>query len=156
MSGERASSFVCISDNASWLNQISAAALADDAQLVAQVAWAQFDSAPMQHAHPQHWAYALIEGESKLLDIRLGRLCRSFPFGVLVQISADFPANDQQLFAHGFKKFSELDENLTHKRRDQNYLSNSERCYRFRLEEYKAVPDWLNARFWAHPDRFLL
>jgi hypothetical protein len=28
------------------------------------------------------------------------------------------------------------------------------RIYEYNLATYKAVPDWLNARFWAHPERW--
>jgi hypothetical protein len=28
------------------------------------------------------------------------------------------------------------------------------RLYHFDLDTYKSVPDWLNARFWAHPERW--
>jgi hypothetical protein len=28
------------------------------------------------------------------------------------------------------------------------------RIYEYDLATYKAVPDWLNARFWAHPERW--
>jgi hypothetical protein len=28
------------------------------------------------------------------------------------------------------------------------------RVYHYDLSTYKAVPDWLNARFWAHPERW--
>lgn len=27
-------------------------------------------------------------------------------------------------------------------------------CYQFSLRDYKPVPDWLNARFWANPERW--
>ncbi len=28
------------------------------------------------------------------------------------------------------------------------------RCYAYDLHSYKATPDWLNARYWAHPERW--
>jgi hypothetical protein len=28
------------------------------------------------------------------------------------------------------------------------------RVYHYDLDTYKTVPDWLNARFWAHPERW--
>jgi hypothetical protein len=28
------------------------------------------------------------------------------------------------------------------------------RIYHYDIETYKTVPDWLNARFWAHPERW--
>lgn len=28
------------------------------------------------------------------------------------------------------------------------------RVHEYNLETYKSVPDWLNARFWAHPERW--
>lgn len=32
--------------------------------------------------------------------------------------------------------------------------ANQVRLHAFDLETYKTVPDWLNARFWAHPERW--
>jgi hypothetical protein len=26
--------------------------------------------------------------------------------------------------------------------------------YRFSIHDYKPVPDWLNAKYWAHPERW--
>ncbi|GGM07337.1 DUF6231 family protein [Pseudomonas asuensis] len=34
--------------------------------------------------------------------------------------------------------------------RDQQILT----LFTYDLHDYKQVPDWLNARFWAHPERF--
>ncbi len=28
------------------------------------------------------------------------------------------------------------------------------RCYAYDLHHYKTTPDWLNARYWAHPERW--
>ncbi len=35
-------------------------------------------------------------------------------------------------------------------RRDQQVLS----LFTYDLHDYKQVPDWLNARFWANPENF--
>jgi len=34
--------------------------------------------------------------------------------------------------------------------------SGENRWYEYRLSHYKQAPDWLNARFWANPERFKL
>lgn len=31
---------------------------------------------------------------------------------------------------------------------------NSRRVFYYDLDSYKTVPDWLNARYWAHPERW--
>lgn len=28
------------------------------------------------------------------------------------------------------------------------------RCYRYDIHDYKQVPDWLNSKYWAHPERW--
>ena len=33
-------------------------------------------------------------------------------------------------------------------------FGNFELMFEFRLHDYKQRPDWLNARYWAHPERF--
>ncbi len=33
-------------------------------------------------------------------------------------------------------------------------LAGSDRTFQFNLHDYKAQPDWLNARFWANPQRW--
>ncbi len=32
--------------------------------------------------------------------------------------------------------------------------ANATSLYRYDIETYKQVPDWLNARYWAHPERW--
>jgi hypothetical protein len=32
--------------------------------------------------------------------------------------------------------------------------ANNMRIFHYDLESYKTVPDWLNARYWAHPERW--
>jgi len=51
---------------------------------------------------------------------------------------------DEQFFAFGFRRIGELAEVSGLQRR----------WYAYSLRDYKQSPDWLNARFWAHPERF--
>jgi hypothetical protein len=32
--------------------------------------------------------------------------------------------------------------------------TDSMRIFHYDLDTYKTVPDWLNARYWAHPERW--
>ncbi|MFK7853176.1 MAG: DUF6231 family protein [Granulosicoccus sp.] len=65
--------------------------------------------------------------------------------------SAATPANasiaDHRLFAFGFKrlKIVELSSDTT-----------QARWFEYRLSSYKSSPHWLNAQFWANPERFEL
>jgi len=151
-----AQAIVCISNNDQWVGAVSSAAEAAGAPVSNALSWEQFDSAPMDFAHPECWAYAHMDEAAALLDVRLGNLCRSFPYGVLLELSEGVDASDQQLFAHGFQIFGARDEKMTGLGGKHHFLHLRERCFKFRLEEYKAVPDWLNARYWAHPERFHL
>jgi len=155
-----AQSIVCISNSSQWLEGVASSAQAAGASAPNALSWEQFDSAPMEFAHPNCWAYAFIsEGPEllpELLNVRLGGLCRSFPFGVLLEIAADVDAPDQQLFSHGFQKLGDAGKKMAQSNDKHHFLNSEERCFKFRLEEYKAVPDWLNAKFWAHPERFNL
>lgn len=147
---------VCIGDNPQWLDGITTRALAAGAPAPTWLSWGQFESAPMTFADPVCVAYAYLDKETDSLDIHLGALCRCFPHGVLLQLAADVKAKDQQFFAHGFQKIGAFGEIMTASGDEDVFLDTAERCFQYRLEHYKAVPDWLNARFWAHPERFHL
>jgi len=90
-------------------------------------------------------------------DRSLGKACLAFPDRLLVEHTvaigttervgagqANEPeASPNRFFAFGFK------------RRMQHTSERSRRSlYEFRLRDYKQAPEWLNARFWAHPERF--
>lgn len=80
----------------------------------------------------------------------LGEACRAAPRLVIVEHaecqSGDGLLADEQFFAFGFRKLGNSVE-----------PSGVKRCwYAFSLRDYKQAPDWLNARFWAHPERFSL
>lgn len=79
----------------------------------------------------------------------LGALCRHSPGLVLVEHSGSPNASDmladEQFFAFGFRVL------------EKSVVPDGQRSiYAFRLSDYKQAPDWLNARFWAHPERFEL
>ncbi len=88
------------------------------------------------------------------LEQRLGRAIRAFPHRVLVHCthSADKATddtfiNDDVFFAFGFRKLQLATDKVAGE-------PESTRWFEFRLSQYKAAPDWLNARFWANPERF--
>jgi len=90
---------------------------------------------------------------------RLGTACRRFPGRVVVwqrdevpDASPDAPRGTSaytppleatHFFAYGFRRLlaTEID-GMRHA------------LYEYRLADYKRPPDWLNARFWANPERF--
>ncbi len=49
----------------------------------------------------------------------------------------------QDMIGHGFSRVSEW------KRQDPQ-----SELYRFDIADYKTTPDWLNSRYWAHPELF--
>lgn len=65
------------------------------------------------------------------------------------------------LLAHGFRRLT-LDPSATARGRVTDAFADhtarasapSVTLFRVALHDYKTVPDWLNARFWAHPERW--
>lgn len=76
------------------------------------------------------------------LAAELGQAVRRFPQRLLVSIETSEP-NDAAFFAFGFRKL-------------QMEHQESIRLFEYCLSEYKQSPDWLNARYWANPERFSL
>ncbi|MGQ7846555.1 DUF6231 family protein [Granulosicoccus sp. 3-233] len=74
------------------------------------------------------------------LAAELGRAVRRFPERLIISVDTKEP-DDAAFFAFGFRKL-QLD--------DQGSI----RLFEYCLSEYKQVPDWLNARYWANPERF--
>lgn len=78
------------------------------------------------------------------IELLLGRAVRLFSTQLIVYTrSTTLP--DSVLFAFGFRKL------------EVEGLSSGEdslRWFEYRLSHYKQPPDWLNARFWANPERF--
>lgn len=77
----------------------------------------------------------------------LGLACRVSPRLLLVEQtttqSSTFLIKDEQFFAFGFRVVEKTDESDVRRT-----------LHAFSLSDYKQAPDWLNARFWAHPERF--
>lgn len=69
--------------------------------------------------------------------------------GVASQAAAPASASiaDHRLFAFGFKRL---------KVDDLSADSAQVRWFEYRLSSYKSSPHWLNAQFWANPERFEL
>ena len=82
---------------------------------------------------------ARLQGDSALAS-ELGKAVRRFPERLVVSIDSAEPA-DTAFFAFGFRKLQLAEQG-------------SIRLFEYCLSEYKQPPDWLNARFWANPDRF--
>ncbi len=75
-----------------------------------------------------------------VLATELGKAVRRFPERLVVSIDSPEPA-DTAFFAFGFRKLQLTEQG-------------SIRLFEYCLSEYKQPPDWLNARYWANPDRF--
>lgn len=77
----------------------------------------------------------------------LGLATRTSPSLLLVEHTQTSPTHkllsDEQFFAFGFRVLEKTG-NSGH----QTAL------YAYSLSDYKKAPDWLNARYWAHPERF--
>ena len=96
--------------------------------------------------------YLFLDGSSLSLDVarkdalrqdleqKLGDACRLFPHQLLVQLQK-LPSDwtPDPLFAFGFRQMK---------------TTVGSAIFEFRLSDYKAPPDWLNARFWANPERY--
>jgi len=78
----------------------------------------------------------------------LGVACRTSPGLVLVEHSSSSPASalfgDELFFAFGFHRLGQASE----------VSGLQQQWYTYSLRDYKRSPEWLNARFWAHPERF--
>ncbi len=78
----------------------------------------------------------------------LGQACRAAPKRVLVEHpqrqTSDNLLGDEQFFAFGFRKLQ----------KSERSGGLDCRWYTYSLSSYKQAPDWLNARFWANPERF--
>lgn len=76
-------------------------------------------------------------------DEILGQAVRQFPVGLLVHTLRSSPV-DAAFFAFGFRRLNVI----------VNSPLGTHRWYEFSLSDYKQAPDWLNARFWANPERY--
>ncbi len=78
----------------------------------------------------------------------LGLACRTSPGFVLVEHANARVGlkllGDEQFFAYGFRRMGQPVE----------VSGLQQRWFAYSLRDYKQAPDWLNARFWAHPERF--
>lgn len=91
----------------------------------------------------------------------LGRVVRSFPHRVILHCITpleDSQWSDNAFFAFGFQKVlqmlpsdlpPDLQSTLPSELKGQKI-----RWFEYRMTTYKPAPDWLNARFWANPERF--
>jgi len=78
----------------------------------------------------------------------LGMACRTSPGLVLVEHTSTTSGSkllgDEQFFAYGFRRMGQ----------NKEVSGLQQQWYVYSLRDYKQSPDWLNARFWAHPERF--
>lgn len=117
----------------------------------------EFPPLPALHAlylaNPVRFARCLTVGEdlpSGADDLRqrvlhLLAVCRDrVGDRVLVRLDkdcADLEIDRNVLFSLGFRQYSRVPD---------------EHLFLFSLSEYKTVPEWLNAKYWAHPERWRL
>lgn len=90
-----------------------------------------------------------LDANSPHLQEALGQAVRSFPHRVLVHIrmtGVHSAPDDDVLFALGFRRLVVVPDSQSPDARV--------RWFEYRLSEYKHSPEWLNARFWANPERF--
>jgi len=94
-----------------------------------------------------------IESEEPNLDRVLGLSCRLYPQRLLVKVSGREPVIPAaRFFAFGFRRMAQTTmAELT----EQDGMSGDwPIIYEYRLADYKRTPDWLNAKYWANPERF--
>lgn len=78
---------------------------------------------------------------ARLRDLHGGRLLLLLPAAAHTQHASRW--DDNELLAMGLLRVGSYDD-----------AGGGQHLYRFDLADYKTTPDWLNARFWAHPERW--
>jgi len=145
-----------ISDDAAWCRLMDAQADAP----AHTIGWTAFDREPLALAHPARLAVARLAAAAALLDRRLGQLCRAFPSGVVIELVDAQQHADAKLFAHGYRLIrpgvNQPATDCSESSAGDKITSPNIRCFEYRLRDYKPVPEWLNSRYWAHPERFNL
>ena len=105
---------------------------------------------PHQSTQQAHRTLVLqIKPEHHDLSLYLGRAIRAFPHRVLLHCYTppDTPAlSNDTFYAFGFRALPVMQE--------EGAQQGHTYWYEYQLSDYKSAPDWLNARFWANPDRF--
>lgn len=77
----------------------------------------------------------------------LGALCRQYPFGVIIVQPNTTSELRQKFFAAGFMEAVHWVDSA-----DENRQPTA--VYVYRLSNYKSAPSWLNAKYWANPERY--
>lgn len=85
-----------------------------------------------------------LTGSGESLNQVLGGAARMFPDRLLVCLHSSV-SSDNTFFALGFRRLNVL---------NPAAKTSEARWYEYRLSSYKPSPDWLNAQFWANPNRF--
>lgn len=78
---------------------------------------------------------------ARLRDLHGGRFLLLIPAAAHAQHASRWDSNE--LLALGLLRVGNYDD-----------ADGGRHLYRFDLADYKTTPDWLNARFWAHPERW--
>lgn len=119
--------------------------------------WAALADTPLAAGQA---AFAWLGDPLVALDARLGELCRRYPAALVVAHAVDTrstnPPRAARFFAFGFERLRSSDTLPPRNDGVEAVAVPAWRAYRYRLHDYKAVPDWLNARYWANPERFHL
>lgn len=108
-------------------NGIDAASPLDDDSTALLVLDLAADAAPDAATHAHHRL--------------LGMTCRRYPQRVIALIRPAADLAETDLLSFGFRKLAHLEQGALHE---------------YRLSDYKLPPDWLNARFWANPERYAI
>lgn len=100
----------------------------------------QSDCALVGHNEPADLALAFPAGDRNTSLAMIGHLKLQAPV-VIVAIQEKSPLDFNDFLSFGMQRLLESDEQ-------------GRSLYLFDLHTYKPAPDWLNARFWAHPERW--
>ncbi|MFK8078674.1 MAG: DUF6231 family protein [Granulosicoccus sp.] len=105
------------------------------------------DAADQQSGDAEQVLILKLDPAESQFEHYLGHAIRAFPQRVLLHCTssaANAGRRDEEFFAFGFRKLPVA--------ADDSGLC--VRWFEYRLSQYKPAPDWLNAQFWANPERF--
>ncbi len=130
----------------------TAADVTDQVEITAISAMA-FNTLSLTHPIDALWLQLTSDySDVSLAEIMVGKAARLAPGCVLVEQRLSSEALEQNpvmvlrpeaFYALGFVRLAKVAS-----------ATAAVELYGYRLSEYKQVPDWLNARFWANPERY--
>lgn len=116
--------------------------VADEAaqELAQEFATSQENCTLVEHNEPADLAMAFLTGDKRASFALIGLLKQKAPV-VMVAVLKESPLVFNDFLSFGMQRLVEADEH-------------GRSLYLFDLHTYKPTPDWLNPRFWAHPERW--